>query len=247
MSERGFLAMARGLLDHPVVGVDPRRPYSRTEAWQWMLLEAAFKSRRYQAGSIVLELKRGQFAHSTRYLAKAWRWSEPAVRRFLATLKTGAGTGAMIDARSDAGITVVTICNYERYQTAAVKVDAPIDAKIDALSDAEVTQERRRKEQLNKETKEEEPLRGTFVPTGSSEKQIYDFGKTLLGKTAGGMLTELRKMFDYDNVAVMDILRQAEEKSSPREWIAGVLKNTERPRTPEHILFPDDVYRGLLQ
>lgn len=248
MSDRRFVAISRGLLDHPVVGIPASEPYSRTEAWQWLILEAAFRARRYEAGNIVVELKRGQLAHSTRYMAKAWRWSEPAVRRFLTRLKTGAGTGAMIDAATDAGITVITICNYERYQTPQAETDAPNDAQVDAATDAEVTQERRRKEQLNKETKER-TLTGANAPTNGqvTEKQIYDLGKSLLGKSAGGMITELRKLYDFDLLAVKSILDQAAEKSSPREWIAGVLRHTETPKTPDHILFPKEIYGGLLQ
>lgn len=150
MSERGFIALARGVLDHPIVGA--RKPYSRHDAWEWLLFEAAFKPRRYAAGSIVVTLDRGQLAHSTRYMADAWGWSEAAVRRFLTRLKTGAGTGAMIDAQTDAGITVITICNYERYQSWEDQTDAATDARTDAPTDAEATQQRRRKEQLNNET-----------------------------------------------------------------------------------------------
>jgi hypothetical protein len=44
MSERGFIAVARGVLDHPVVGA--RRPFSDFEAWLWLLFEAAWKPQR---------------------------------------------------------------------------------------------------------------------------------------------------------------------------------------------------------
>ena len=152
MTERGFIALARGMLDHPIVGIDSRRAFSRTEAWQWLLFEAAYKPRRYQAGNAVIELERGQLAHSIRYMAKAWRWPESKVRRFLERLKTGAGTGAMIGAETGAGITVITICNYERYQTPPHESGAAPDAPTGAASDAKVAQQRRRKEQGNKET-----------------------------------------------------------------------------------------------
>jgi hypothetical protein len=74
----------------------------------------------------VLELKRGQVAASLRFMADKWQWREPRVRRFLKRLKTD----AMIDAATDAGITVITICNYDKYQ----KVSLPRDAQIDAAA-----------------------------------------------------------------------------------------------------------------
>ena len=154
MTERGFIALVRGVLDHPVVGA--RKPYSRLEAWEWLLLEAAWKPRTYLAGSTPVELQRGQIAHSTRYMAKAWGWPETSVRRFLKRLKTGAGTGAMIGATSGAGITVITICNYDRYQMPQNDSGAEDGATNGASAGAEVAQKRRRKEQGNKGTKERE-------------------------------------------------------------------------------------------
>jgi hypothetical protein len=144
MSEQGFIALSRGLPDHPIVGF--RGKYKESEAWQWLLFEAAYTDRLYRAGSIVVQLKRGQVAHSTRFMAKAWGWSEAKVRRFLTCLKKG----AMIDAAADAGVTVISICNYDKYQSAG----GNYDAASDAATDAEATQQRRRKEQGNKVTRE---------------------------------------------------------------------------------------------
>jgi hypothetical protein len=96
-----------------------------------------------------VELARGQLAHSTRYMAGAWRWPETNVRRFLATLKTG----AMIGAETGAGITIITICNYDLYQTGACESGAPDGAEIGA----KVARDRRRKEELNNLIKETTP------------------------------------------------------------------------------------------
>jgi len=167
MSERGYIALARGMLDHPIVGVERNKPYSRTEAWEWLLLEASFKPRRYDAGGTVIDLQRGQVAHSTRYIANAWRWPETNVRRFLRRLKTGAGTGAMIGAESGAGITVITICNYDRYQSATDESGAASGAADGAASGAKVAHERRRKEQGNNRKKDIAP--GKMEPEGFAD------------------------------------------------------------------------------
>ena len=57
-----------------------------------------------------------------------------------------------------------------------------------------------------------------------TEKIVFDVGKAVLGKSAGGQVTRLRKLYRGDMRAVTDILLQAEEKSDPAEWIAGVIK-----------------------
>jgi hypothetical protein len=135
MSERGVFAIDRGIWEHPSFADEP---FTEREAWQWLIGEASFKERTKRIGSIVLKLTRGQVAASLRFMADKWKWSEPRVRRFLKRLKTD----AMIDAQSDAGITVISICNYNKYQ----RVSLPRDADIDAQSDAAATQQRRKVE-----------------------------------------------------------------------------------------------------
>jgi hypothetical protein len=135
VSERGVFAVDRGIWDHPSFA---NEPLTEREAWAWLIGEASFKARTRRIGSVVLELKRGQVAASLRFMADKWQWSEPRVRRFLRRLKAD----AMIDAAADAGITVITVCNYNKYQ----KVSLPADAATDAQSDAAATQQRRKVE-----------------------------------------------------------------------------------------------------
>ena len=135
MSERGVFAVDRGIWDHPSFA---NEPLTEREAWQWLIGEASFKARTKRVGSSVVQLERGQVAASLRFMADKWQWNEPRVRRFLKRLKTD----AMINAQSDAGITVITICNYNKYQ----KVSLPRDAASDAQTDAAATQQRRKVE-----------------------------------------------------------------------------------------------------
>lgn len=142
MSERGVFALDRGVWDHPSFDDEP---LTQREAWFWLIGEASYKERVRRIGTVTVELQRGQVAASLRFLAAKWQWSEPRVRRFLNRLKTD----AMIDATADAGITVITICNYNKYQ----RVSLPSDAEPDAETDAAATQQRRNTEN-NKYTEE---------------------------------------------------------------------------------------------
>jgi hypothetical protein len=223
MTERGYIAMARGMLDHPIVGVRRRTPYSPAEAWQWLLFEAAWKPRRYSAGGTVVELKRGQFAHSTRYMAKAWRWSETSVRRFLERLKTGAGTGAMIGADTGAGITVITVCNYERYQSPQVESGAANGAADGAGTGAKVAHERRRKEEGNNEKKM--PSANAASPSSDPKTQLYQRGVEILGENSGGIVTGLLKA-KGSIPSARSSLEAASEKANPREYIGAIVRNT---------------------
>jgi len=140
----GFYRMHRGWMDHPALG-GAREPFCRRAAWCWMIENAAWKGTRESIAGKTIQLERGQLTASLRYMAKAWGWSEAAVRRFIERLKTD----AMIDAATDAGQLVITICNYSKYQAYIGTADAPADAP----TDAEATQDRRKREE-GKEGKE---------------------------------------------------------------------------------------------
>lgn len=132
----GYYLMRRGWMDHPAL--DRGEPYSRREAWCWLIEHACYRPSRIDINGRLVPLARGQLCYSNRQLAKEWGWSEAKVRRFLCVLKTD----SMIDAGSDAGKNIVTICNYEKYQSG----NSTGDAATDAGSDAGATQERRTKE-----------------------------------------------------------------------------------------------------
>src|ERR1700733_6810635 len=59
-----------------------------------------------------VHLERGQLTYSIRYLAKAWRWSDKRVQRFLATTELD----QTLTTATTTGQTVITLCNYEKHQ-----------------------------------------------------------------------------------------------------------------------------------
>ncbi|NHT75912.1 hypothetical protein G8E10_09490 [Rhizobiaceae bacterium CRRU44] len=111
MSERGFIAVDRGIFDHGLF--DEKHEFSRREAWLWLLCEAEWKPREKYVGSKKIGLDRGQLAHSVRFIAEAWGWHKSKVERFLGRLKTE----TMIETATETGATIITICNYDRYQS----------------------------------------------------------------------------------------------------------------------------------
>jgi hypothetical protein len=114
----GYYKMHRGWMDHPVLQGEP---YSRRDAWVWLIEEACWRPRRFDINGKTVELQRGQLTASTRYLAEAWGWPQTNVRRFLARLQAD----AMIGSDSGSGQFVITICNYEKYQDAADEIGSP--------------------------------------------------------------------------------------------------------------------------
>jgi hypothetical protein len=83
------------------------------------------------------------------------------------------------------------------------------------------------------------------VTSEITEKIMYDVGKALLGQSAGGQVTRMRKAYRGDIRAVIDLLLQAEEKSTPREWFSAVLRDAELDKfdvRPKHEIFPAETH-----
>lgn len=114
MSERGYIFLSRGALEHEFFR---RQEYSEFEAWVWLLTEAAWKPRSRRLGEFMVQLERGQLVASIRHMAEVWSWSKGKVERFFSRLKTE----TMVGTHTETGITIITICNYDRYQKAQDK------------------------------------------------------------------------------------------------------------------------------
>jgi hypothetical protein len=95
--------------------VKPRKPYSDFAAWVDLLFEAAYEDHRIFIQGRMVDLKRGEVPHSLRTLAERWGWNLSAVKRFLDMLKTETQTKH----RTEHGITLLVIANYDAYQSDA--------------------------------------------------------------------------------------------------------------------------------
>jgi hypothetical protein len=114
----GFIAMDRGALDHPLL-----KDADRFRAWFWLIANAAWKPTRTRIKGTMVEIDRGDLTFSVRFLADNWGWSKSRVDRFLSDLRDE----GMIETRSKIGTTaghvagqgqsIITICNYDKYQS----------------------------------------------------------------------------------------------------------------------------------
>lgn len=124
-----WIAVSRDMRDHPVVGmgqpVDPANPYrgsySRYEAWQDLLMEAQYKPFEVLNRGKAVSLRRGQLMAARTWLAARWNWSEKTVRIFIQRLESEfmvrSEQASMKGQRSGRYNNILTICNYDIYQT----------------------------------------------------------------------------------------------------------------------------------
>lgn len=149
----GFFKLERGWRDHPVL----RGEYSRGDAWAWMIENACWKPMKSRVKGVVIELERGELSFSQRFIARKWGWSKSRVDRFLAELRAE----SMIETRSKNGATaghpagqgqsIISICNYAKYQDKPEAERGNDDAENGAKSG-----QQRGKEEEEKEGKKEE-------------------------------------------------------------------------------------------
>jgi hypothetical protein len=211
----GFYLMHRGWQDNPIFRSEP---FSRRDAFVWLIEEAAFRERSVAMPKADIVLARGQLAHSLRFMGKAWKWEETKVRRFLASLSAA----KIIDAQTAAGQTLITICNYDKYQVA--------QADTAAAPAAAPPQHRRGTAANKKEGKEFTVPKGTGgEPPVDVVKLLFDEGTALL-VSKGAKPSAARSMIGkwknaHSPAAVLDAVREAGDRQieQPIEWIGPYL------------------------
>ena len=137
-----------------------KRTFSRFEAWVDLLLEANHKDNKFPLGNEIVECKRGQLITSVRQLCDRWRWSNTKVTNFLKLLQND----NMITYFSDTKKTVITIVNYELYQSE----DDTITTNERHDNDARTTREHTNKNDKN--VKNDKNILAKGAPAKNSDK-----------------------------------------------------------------------------
>ena len=108
----GYIALSRKYFEHAFWL--EKKEYDRADAWLDLIRRSNYRPNRVVVNNRFIDLKRGELVASIRYLARQWGWSVNRVQNFLKLLRLD----TMIDTRTDQGITVIKLCNYEHYNNA---------------------------------------------------------------------------------------------------------------------------------
>lgn len=226
MTTEGFICISRGIVAHwiwsnPVL----------FQRWVWMILSANYDDREVSFCYHRIMLHRGQLAVNLSYLSKIWHVSSQATHKFLVKLEDR----GMVTRTVDDKVTVITICNYDRYQ---LKMGASVDGLVDGADNRMVDQV---VNQTNKDNKIKTEIGKTSdevlcqVPLEldmpeavekeyiSWEKFISFFNTAMRGKTIpkirGYHLAEHRKrnirarIREYGKDAVIEVVKKAAASS----------------------------------
>ena len=226
MTTEGFICISRVIVAHwiwsnPVL----------FQRWVWMILSANYDDREVSFCYHRIMLHRGQLAVNLSYLSKIWHVSSQATHKFLVKLEDS----GMVTRTVDDKVTVITICNYDRYQ---LKMGASVDGLVDGADNRMVDQV---VNQTNKDNKIKTEIEKTSdevlcqVPLEldmpeavekeyiSWEKFISFFNTAMRGKTIpkirGYHLAEHRKrnirarIREYGKDAVIEVVKKAAASS----------------------------------
>lgn len=208
----GWLALHRGWRDCDAF--EPRRdPMADEDAWLWLIEHTAWKPIRRTGGQgQVVSLERGQIHISDRALSTAFHWDKKRVRRFIERLEAH----SMVRAHRDQSGTILTICNYDKYQQ--------VEQREGPVKDQQrTTQEQGKQVSASNEA---------GVPPADTVKAIFDIGVTLLAasghdqRSSRSIVGRWRK--DYTDARVLEALLdcKARQITDPVTWIPKRLGST---------------------
>lgn len=113
----GFIKLSRKFFSNKMWTVS--RTFSECEAWLDLIQSARFEDSEMTSriGNYEVTWSRGQYPVSTSFLAKRWGWSIQNVKTYLEKLKRE----KMITTNSDQGVKIITLSNYDEYNSTPQK------------------------------------------------------------------------------------------------------------------------------
>ena len=203
----GWIAVRREITDHAVFHKRPDRLY----VWIWMIATAAYKPVKQDCDGKVVEVARGQLLTSYRQMSARTGVGIQVIRTLLIQL----GLDHAINTSINTGRLLITIRNYDKYQTNKKNGNTPENTLP--------TQRQHTKEQVNNTPSETDPV-----------KVMFDTGISLLKsasiteRKARSLLGKWRKQ--HGTGYVIDAIAKAQKESAvdPVAFIEGVFRHTQK-------------------
>jgi len=139
-ADAGFVKLYRSLLGHPAFRND-----AEAMAFAWMVIRASWKPARVRYKDRTINLQRGQLAMSVRDMGAAMDRDKAWVERLWKRLKAE----TMIETVTEAGVSVVTICNYDTFQGERDTCKTPGETVTETEARQAQDTEQRREEDKN--------------------------------------------------------------------------------------------------
>ena len=230
----GWIKISRNIRNHWI--------WQKPEYFQWwadLLMSAEWTDTKKLVGGKVVEVKRGQEIVSLRYLQKAWERkdnrgnviSTPSFNTVLRFLNLLEQEEMILREKREHQITILTICNYERYQEKDYTGDSTYASTSDStyastygstnastydskIKNNKNIEEYKEEEEINKETVSDDTVKK--VPDRNLK---FDKAAELWNEICGDVLPKVLKLTDTRRKKIL--ARAAESKCKTMdEWTA---------------------------
>ncbi len=200
----GYITVPRDIIESPVFQ-DPKM-------WQrfcWLLFRARFKAGDVLVDTKVYHLEAGQQVASYRFLADSWAMDDglqhkdkPSTTSVSNTLKFLENCGVIKRQSSPGGVTVITICHYERYQSYSgsrsnTRMDSSMDSRQYTSSDSNEDTPSHKQEECIEENKREINRKIYSYSSFKNSTKSYDLSKRNNTHGAGNEIP--RSEDDYES------------------------------------------------
>lgn len=197
------------------------------------------------AYSIVLDLiydRGGGIPDDARYISgvcgcSVRKWN--AIReRLISAGKITISSGLICNSRAEKEIEIATKNADERAESGRKggrkrAENASVPNENNSIAQAELKHTRafqKPEARVDIPSGDKSPSGPVAVDGKSAEAELFRFGKSVLGKNAGGVIVNLRKACEYDDAYALQLLQQAAEKHEPMAWVQAAIKSTaDRP------------------
>ena len=119
----GWVSLHRKVFENPII--KPSKPYSRFEAWCWLIIRANHTDNKFVLGNEIIKAGAGEVITSQKKLALQFGWGNTKIRNFLKLLEND----TMIEVKTTSKTTRITICNYLTYQDSQTKKKSKTNRK----------------------------------------------------------------------------------------------------------------------
>ncbi|WP_424967317.1 MarR family transcriptional regulator [Dinoroseobacter sp. S375] len=214
----GWFAMRRGIHEHPLFKKRPDRLF----VWSWMLATAAWKPYRMDAGGSVITVERGQLCVTQRQIEEATGVGRQAIRRLLDDLEAETAIERKPATEKTKGKTLITICNYGKYQDAAPRKNP--DENPTATQQQPIN-----KQDNNYSVPSERGETPPPTPVSVATTAMWSAGKAYLAskgvRDPGSMIGKWMRDTGNDTIAILNALDAAHKigTEEPVSYITKVL------------------------
>lgn len=213
---RGWIRLDRRLQEHALW---EDKPFARGQAWVDLLMLACYENKKIPFDGRLLELQKGQLLTSIRKLSERWGWSQGKTTRFLDVLEAE----QMLTKNRYANGTVLTLANYEVYQTGGAENGAP--NVHGQCTDGAPTGTYKNIKQINKLTNNHEDA-SAHARASSSLIKLYEDNMGAVMPMTAEILADLQSRY-ADDVIALAIAESVRSNARSIRYVEKVLQSWE--------------------